>query len=86
MLRTVEAARDGLLVCPLLHDELDVWVLAGDLGEVVAEPGASVCGRGPFIAVLEDDFADLRDEGTMSVCWSREELCPEERLGGEDVK
>jgi len=64
---TIETAYDGLLVNALLDYDFDVRVCSGDGLEVVDEEGAGGVGRGPGVAELEDEFADLGDEYRVAV-------------------
>lgn len=77
---------------PLLDHDLDVRVLSCERLEVVEEEGACVGGGGPLVAVLENEFSDLGDEGYMSVCRRGPQLSSEQRrkwthvFEDEDVK
>lgn len=64
---TVKAADDRLLLVALFHDNLDMGVFTGQVLYLCKEVGARILGRGPSVAVLEDEFADLGEESGVAV-------------------
>lgn len=80
---TVKAANYRLLGRPLLHDDLDMRVLACDVLDVFVDVGAEGRGGGPDVAVLKDELADGGDEGCVSVCGLCCELSPGAGDGGD---
>ena len=79
---TVESPCNRLLVCPLLDDKFDMGICACHRLEVVVDVSACVGRRGPGVAELDDDLADLGNEGHVPVCGVGGELCAEEGAGG----
>jgi hypothetical protein len=57
-------------------------VFTGQVLYLGEEVGAGVLGGGPFVAVLEDQFADLGEEGGVAVGGTRAQLGPEEEGAG----
>lgn len=76
---TVESTDDRLSVCALFHDNLDVWVCAGKSLDMVVDECASVGGRGPFVAELEDKLPDVRSKRGVPVRRRRAQLRPQQR-------
>ena len=63
----------------LLDDNLYVRIFPGKGLELGEQKGASVRGRRPAIAVLEDELADLGNERGVAVGGERPQLCSQQR-------
>lgn len=66
-MRTVEASYDRLLVISFSNNDLDMRMCASIVFEMVVEEGTGVGGRGPFIAVFENELSALRNEGYVTI-------------------
>lgn len=50
--------------------------------DMVEQVGACGGRAGPLVAVLEDELADLGDEGDVSVGWAGAQTSSEQRISG----
>jgi len=66
-------------VIALLDDNLYVRVFPGKGLKLGEQKGAGVGGRGPAVAVLEDELADLGDERGVAVGGERPQLSSQQR-------
>jgi hypothetical protein len=66
---TVETPDDWFLLVPLLYNEFDMRITVSEREKVIYEVSTTICGRRPFIAVLENEFSYLWNENDVSIRW-----------------